>query len=405
MDVSEGDLVALAYNANIPSGCDLTAGDAAKIIQNAWRGHMNRQIFCFYKNLIGFHTQQLADSVVHSRQRQHEQVGDRSSSEVQQEKKSQLVTANSGQCASTIMKLICPKEAEFMDNAAGTHIRFRLASPTSSERFGSFPPAVYYKIYTHRPVVDLCATAPRDYTRAVNKVKLPKQRFNSVKEGRNRIQNLIFSGNSQTQGWYQRFENNSWRPISDKMLLASLYTAPIPNFKPTVNQRRMKRARDKKKRRIHWMRQHYYSSDKAFTDDSLIEDAIDGIARAVDSTVDGIIAADLAQGDDAGDIVDDDDVQALIEWTCCLDYADYSNYWSHLGTAGFPSIEIMGEKNQRAPQSTRSDVTGAEFSESSFGVSSRMAPIRADMGTGAMAHSETAPAGMDYWTLDQLEAS
>ena len=29
-----------------------------------------------------------------------------------------------------------------------------------------FPPNIYYKIYTHRPIQDLCANAPRDYTKS-----------------------------------------------------------------------------------------------------------------------------------------------------------------------------------------------------------------------------------------------
>merc|ERR1712173_4 len=53
--------------------------------------------------------------------------------------------------------------------------------------------------------------------------------------------------------------------------------------------------------------------------------------------------------------IDDEDVQALIEWTDCLaDFDDYQNYWTHLGTAGFPSIEILGERSQSA-QNRRED--------------------------------------------------
>ena len=35
-----------------------------------------------------------------------------------------------------------------------------------------FPPNIYYKIFTHRNIVDLCANAPRDYTQATTK-RLP----------------------------------------------------------------------------------------------------------------------------------------------------------------------------------------------------------------------------------------
>ena len=29
-----------------------------------------------------------------------------------------------------------------------------------------FPPNIYYKIFTHRPVQDLCANSPKDYTKS-----------------------------------------------------------------------------------------------------------------------------------------------------------------------------------------------------------------------------------------------
>ena len=32
-----------------------------------------------------------------------------------------------------------------------------------------FPPNIYYKIFTHRPVQDLCANSPKDYTNAASK--------------------------------------------------------------------------------------------------------------------------------------------------------------------------------------------------------------------------------------------
>jgi len=35
-----------------------------------------------------------------------------------------------------------------------------------------FPPNIYYKIFTHHNIVDMCANAPRDYTKASTK-RLP----------------------------------------------------------------------------------------------------------------------------------------------------------------------------------------------------------------------------------------
>ncbi len=81
-----------------------------------------------------------------------------------------------------MMKYINPIESKFIDSASGIHIKFRLAgvglvflskffltghffeSKTLFKQ-AQFPPTIYYKIFTHRPVQDIGANAPRDYTR------------------------------------------------------------------------------------------------------------------------------------------------------------------------------------------------------------------------------------------------
>lgn len=44
-----------------------------------------------------------------------------------------------------------------------------------------FPPNIYYKVYTHRPVQDLCANSPKDYTRADTKRLMSKDVHNKGK--------------------------------------------------------------------------------------------------------------------------------------------------------------------------------------------------------------------------------
>ena len=87
-------------------------------LQRAWRRFTNRQIFRYFRDMILFHEQ-----------------GD----------------------AAQLLKSINPREARLADIAAGIHVRFRLGGVT-------FPPTVYYKVYTHAPVSDIGAFAPRDYT-------------------------------------------------------------------------------------------------------------------------------------------------------------------------------------------------------------------------------------------------
>ena len=41
-----------------------------------------------------------------------------------------------------------------------------------------FPPNIYYKIFTHRPVQDMCANSPKDYTAANAKRRLDRDVHN-----------------------------------------------------------------------------------------------------------------------------------------------------------------------------------------------------------------------------------
>lgn len=64
-----------------------------------------------------------------------------------------------------------------------------------------FPPDIYYKIFTHRHIEDLCANSPRNYT------KLPAKYTSHIKSDDLQEENH--------SGWYRRVENNGWRPVTD----------------------------------------------------------------------------------------------------------------------------------------------------------------------------------------------
>lgn len=77
----------------------------------------------------------------------------------------------------------------------------------------TFPPNIYYKIFTHRPIADVCASSPKDYTQPGLKKPVPRQTNNGwppMQEDRS--------------GWYQRMENNSWRLFCSKVKNMSLIT-------------------------------------------------------------------------------------------------------------------------------------------------------------------------------------
>ncbi len=95
-----------------------------------------------------------------------------------------------------------------------------------------FPPKVYFKIFTHRPLCDVNAFAPRDYTKentikqdplAINNhqitnglIKKRVIRTNGLRVGVRYFDTIVSSTNIQdgSKEWYRREDNNDWRPIS-----------------------------------------------------------------------------------------------------------------------------------------------------------------------------------------------
>ncbi|UJR23407.1 hypothetical protein I4U23_026414 [Adineta vaga] len=132
-------------------------------IQKLWRRYVDIQVFRFYRDLIHFH--------------------------------------NNGD-PQILMRTINPTESKYIDPAAGIRIRFRLAGDR-------FPPTIYYKIYTNRPIQDLGANAPRDYTRPY--LKLP-----CAVDSNNKLNRFP---KQDQEGWYRRIENNGWRPVAYTHLL------------------------------------------------------------------------------------------------------------------------------------------------------------------------------------------
>jgi len=119
------------------------------------------------------------------------------------------------------MRTINPTESKYIDAAAGIRIRFRLAGDR-------FPPTIYYKIFTNRPIQDLCANAPRDYTRPYLRLKSAVDSNNKLNRFPEQglllkdflfriIRNLIII--IDIEGWYRRIENNGWRPVAYTHLL------------------------------------------------------------------------------------------------------------------------------------------------------------------------------------------
>ncbi|GFR44327.1 hypothetical protein Agub_g5540 [Astrephomene gubernaculifera] len=306
---------------------------AARVIQTAWRGFRNRRIFDYYRDLIRF------------RER-----GD----------------------PRELLRVINPREAGLVDAASGIHVRFRLGGTT-------FPPLVFYKIFTHRPVTDIGAFGPRDYAHemrltaaeihnkptaggaaatgggagsmaaavAAGAARREKKRHD-FKEGNFEIEASFREyikpdgsiGLRDVSGWYERYENNGWRPVAERVLLdedpvttmTRLKRQPMFHYNPAV--RREHRARVAKQRKRDWLRKMY--AEGGFNFANAGGDAT-GAASAASSDPDaaasgsltphGMLGFDLDELDE-GQL--DQKAEELLAWSQHLDYGSYFDDWTSL---------------------------------------------------------------------------
>ncbi|KAJ8314538.1 hypothetical protein KUTeg_006688 [Tegillarca granosa] len=72
-----------------------------------------------------------------------------------------------------------------------------------------FPPNIYYKIFTHRPIQDMCSNSPKDYTKPVAKLLMMKDVHNNFRD----VPRVDCK-----EGWYRREDNNGWRLVSDRLI-------------------------------------------------------------------------------------------------------------------------------------------------------------------------------------------
>jgi hypothetical protein len=196
-----------------------------------------------------------------------------------------------------ILRTIIPNEVDFLDSASGVHVKFRLGGST-------FPPRVVFKIFTHRPLCDVNAFAPRFYCE--EKEPDEDERFNKQVLGNGAVSNRqetlvngqghspIVKGNtnrpirvgqkyfdtvvstssaSGTDKWYKREENNPWRPIAAQLIVDTFappwareddgtleVRKPLKHFHFSRARRREDVIRDKKRRKREWMLKAYMAA-------------------------------------------------------------------------------------------------------------------------------------------------
>ncbi|GFN93734.1 chromosome 11 open reading frame 65 [Plakobranchus ocellatus] len=196
-----------------------------------------------------------------------------------------------------------------------------------------FPPNIYYKIYTNRPIQDMCANSPKDYTKEVSKRLTVKDQHSHV-----RVKDIL---EDNQDGWYRRVENNGWRLVSDRLIhhiMNDSVTWETSRKEYKFEHNRLKRRQDvekrKKQMKIEWMQKMYKEGMlKAKANDRETVQLIEGAAA-------GMVATVEALGPDA---LEDWEVDELLDWTTSLNFDEYRHSWEDLATSA-TSQKILEEK-------------------------------------------------------------
>jgi hypothetical protein len=239
---------------------------AAFLIQRGWRGFTNRRIFAYLKDMLLFR-----------------ESGD----------------------PRELLRSINPREAKMIDPATAIHVRFRLGG-------AHFPPTIHYKVYTHGPVTDLGAFAPRDYT--AHSQPPPVVLHNSSKSAN--LRREMYAASAAHTGWYRRIENNGWRPVAGSAL-SDVYELPASVAQPVAWHhsklvRREAAAQERKARKREWLRTMY------------------ALGKAGDEG--GEAPPDEAEGEG------EEDVDGLLEWSDALDFEAYHADWLSTATSAQPEF-------------------------------------------------------------------
>ncbi|CAL8293064.1 unnamed protein product [Lota lota] len=178
---------------------------------------------------------------------------------------------------------------------------------TSDSVSVKFPPSIYYKIFTYRPIVDMCANSPKDYTNPDQKCPVPRQTQNRLP--------LIPENRSR---WYRRVENNGWRLLSGKLAPVGDPVEATADKVTEFHHCRLRRRQDleqrRKKRKIEWMKQMYnHGGMQAPTVDP--EEAV-----LVERTLQGMIQDVERRG--TANHISDWEVEELLEWTNALNFEE-----------------------------------------------------------------------------------
>ncbi|KAG2533266.1 hypothetical protein JM18_000545 [Phytophthora kernoviae] len=269
--------------------------------RNAWKSYTHRRVFRYYRDLLAFRN-----------------------------------TGDPGR----MLRAINPSEASLLDASMGAQVRFRLGGL-------AFPPTIYYKIFTRKPVCDLGAFSPKNYT--VTRQSAPanhsherRRKGKCVSTTFIRVGNSYYRARQQEQDtrlWYRRLENNGWRPVTAKVLAeanadpiaqaTSGHTVTGFHHSKIVRQQDRERARRHKKRL--WMQKLYTQG--------LLTATVSPEDEQVDDDDEGQPGNGIKQNDHPKVLFDVDfedenweaEAEEMFQWASALDYDGYVENWQELG--------------------------------------------------------------------------
>ena len=270
-----------------------------------------------------------------------------------------------------LLRTVIPSETNLFDRAAGVHVRFRLGGST-------FPPLLLFKVYTHRPCCDVNSFAPRDYT--VDRGLIRKDdssRFSAAQSGTIRVGTKYFETLTSTNctdisRWYQREERNSWRPIVHQTVVNAVDAALLAQEnRKAYHYSNVRRRSDLQKKRRHRRTEWFvklYMQQKQTTTSNLDLDAPPQHHTQLEQQY-GDVVADEDKDPELALLRElrshmlriecrepsIEEAQELLEWSCNLDYNDYTDDWFKLATSapsdrerltikGMPSVVSLGSE-------------------------------------------------------------
>ena len=162
--------------------------------------------------------------------------------------KAMLYHAEHSDTPQSLLKLIAPADSNIVDDAAGVRIRLRLGvhSDQDGEKL-----AIFYKIFTVRTVIDLCASSPKKYADSPAFIHRTNVTFQS-------------KGDSS----YVRKENNPWRVVAWDALRstagmvaqARITNHTVKNFNFDCKTRKQNQMKKYKQKYRKWMTTLYRDS-------------------------------------------------------------------------------------------------------------------------------------------------